>query len=78
MKTALDLWFYLLLHAGAACQNAMSESDVVQRGGDGDALVMSELEPLEADSESGSESDSSCEPTTDLECSESGAESDDA
>lgn len=56
----------------------MSESDVMQRGGDGDALVMSEPEPgLEAASKSGSESGSSCEPTTDLECSESGAESDD-
>lgn len=50
----------------------------MQRGGDGDALVMSEPEPgLEAASKSGSESGSSCEPTIDLECSESGAESDD-
>jgi len=53
----------------------MSVSDVVQRGGDGDTLVMSEPEPgVGSDSKTGSESGSSCESTTDLECSESGAE----
>ena len=53
-------------HAGAACQNAMPELDVLQRGGNGDALVLTELEPP-SDGEFGDTTDSSDEALTDSE-----------